>query len=108
MTHKSVSLTTAVLLTIVFCTFIMVYEKRAIATAQTRLDTHARIIEDAMWNYNHHGMLEYLRLTAFSDHYESLKVTHHNGDPFQEIQPDPATGMDRLLIAAHLMPRVPS
>jgi hypothetical protein len=56
MTQKSVSLITAILLTIVFCTFIMVYEKRAMATAQSRIDTHARIIEDAMWNYNHQGV----------------------------------------------------
>ena len=45
---KSFSLITAVLLTIAFCTFIMVYEKRAMTKAQARIDTHARIIEDAM------------------------------------------------------------
>ena len=106
MMHKSVSLITGVLLTIAFCTFIMVYEKRAMTTAQSRIDTHARIIEDAMWNYNQQGVQEYLKLAAFSDHYESLKVTHQNGDPFQEIHREQATGIDRLLIAIHLMPRV--
>ncbi|MCB2147058.1 MAG: response regulator [Deltaproteobacteria bacterium] len=106
MMHKSVSLITGVLLTIAFCTFIMIYEKRAMTTAQSRIDTHARIIEDAMWNYNQQGVQEYLKLAAFSDHYESLTVTHHNGDPFQEIHREPATGLDRLLMAVHLMPRV--
>ena len=106
MTHKSVSLTTAVLLTIAFCAFIMVYEKQAMATAQSRIDTQARIIEDAMWNYNRRGVHEYLKLAAFSDRYETLMVTHHNGDPFQEIRSDPATGLDSLLSAVHLMPRV--
>jgi PAS domain S-box-containing protein len=107
MMHKSISLIAAVLLTIVFCTFIMVYEKRALATAQSRIGTHARIIEDAMWNYNRQGGHEYLKLAAFTDRYESLKVTHHNGDPFQEIHQEPAAGLDSLLIAIHLMPRVP-
>ncbi len=107
MTQRSISLTTAVLLTIAFCTFVMVYEKRAMTSAQARIDTHARIIEDAMWNYNHQGVLEYLKLAAFSDRYEWLKATHQNGDPFQDIHREPATGLDRLLIAAHLIPRVP-
>jgi two-component system cell cycle sensor histidine kinase/response regulator CckA len=106
MTQKSVSLITAILLTIVFCTFIMVYEKRAMATAQSRIDTHARIIEDAMWNYNHQGIQEYLKLAAFSDRYESLTVNHQNGEAFQEINGEPATGVDRLLIDVRLMPRV--
>lgn len=106
MTQKSVSLITAILLTIAFCTFIMIYEKQAMATAQSRIDTHARIIEDAMWNYNHGGVHEYLKLAAFSDRYESLTITHHNGEPFQEIHKDPPTGLDRLLISVRLMPRV--
>jgi PAS domain S-box-containing protein len=106
MTQKSVSLITAILLTIAFCTFIMVYEKRAMATAQSRIDTHARIIEDAMWNYNHRGVHEYLKLAAFSDRYESLTITHHNGEPFQEIHTAPPTSLDRLLISVRLMPRV--
>ena len=104
---KSFFLITAVLLIIAFCTFIMVYEKRAMTKAQARIDTHARIIEDAMWNYNHQGVLEYLKLAAFSDRYASLKVTHQNGEPLQEIHREPATSLDTLLIAVHLMPRVP-
>ena len=76
------------------------------ATAQSRIDTHARIIEDAMWNYNHGGVHEYLKLAAFSDRYESLTITHHNGEPFQEIHIEPPTGLDRLLISVRLMPRV--
>ncbi len=106
MTYRSVSLITAVMLTVCFCTFIMVYEKRALATAQSRIDTHARIIEDAMWNYNHQGVNQYLNLAAFSDGYLSLLVTHHNGELFQEVHREPATVLDRLLIAAYLMPRV--
>jgi two-component system, cell cycle sensor histidine kinase and response regulator CckA len=107
MMHKSVSLIIAVFLTVAFCTFIMVYEKRAMAKAQSRIGTHARIIEDAMWNYNRQGSYEYLKLAAFTDRYESLKVSHQNGDSFQEIHQKPATKLDRLLITIHLMQRVP-
>ncbi|BBO68694.1 hypothetical protein DSCA_26240 [Desulfosarcina alkanivorans] len=106
MTHKTFSLIIAILLTIAFCGFIMIYENRAMATAQSRIDTHARIIEDAMWNYNHQGIHEYLKLAAFSDHYESLAVHHQNGELFQEIYGEPAAGLDRFLAAVNLIPRV--
>jgi PAS domain S-box-containing protein len=106
MKQKSVSLITAIVLTIAFCTFIMVYEKRTLVEARSRIDAHARIIEDAVWNFNHQGVDEYLKLAAFKDRYESLRVTHHNGERFQEIQIRPTTGLDRLLVAVRLMPRV--
>lgn len=106
MTHKTISIITAILLSIVFCIFIMAYEKRAMSMATARIATHARIIEDAMWNYNHQGVQEYLTLAAFSDRYESLTAFHQNGDIFQKIKGEPIAGLDRLLIATHLMPRV--
>ena len=48
-----------------------------------------------------------MKLAAFSDRYTSLKVTHQDGDPFQEIHREPTTSLDTLLIAVYLMPRVP-
>jgi len=107
MTHKSISILTIICLSLFFCAFIMVYEKISFNRAQARIDTHARIIEDAMWNYNQQGINEYLKLAAFSDHYESLTVTHINGDVFHEIHQEPSTNLDRLLIGMHLIPRVP-
>lgn len=86
MTHKTISIYTAILLSIVFFIFIMAYEKRTVSMATARIATHARIIEDAMWNYNHPGVQEYLTLAAFSDRYESLTAFHQNGDIFQKIK----------------------
>lgn len=106
MSYKQVSWITATLLTIGFCIFIMTYEKHALAVAQSRIEQHARIIEDAMWNYNHQGAQAYLLLAAFSDRYASLAAFHRNGELFQKIDRDPATGFDRFLIRIHLMPKV--
>jgi len=106
MTHKSISILTAILLSVAFCVFVMVYEKIAMTRAQERIETHARIIEDAMWNYNRQGIHEYLKLAAFSDRYESLTVVHRNGEVFHEIYQEPLTRIDRMLIASHLIPRV--
>jgi len=106
MTHKSISILTAILLSIAFCVFIMVYEKLAMTRAQDRIETHARIIEDAMWNYNRQGIDEYLKLAAFSDRYESLTVVHRNGEVFHEIFQEPLTRIDRMLVVFHLIPRI--
>jgi two-component system cell cycle sensor histidine kinase/response regulator CckA len=106
MTHKSISILMAILLSVAFCVFVMVYEKIAMTRAQERIETHARIIEDAMWNYNRQGIHEYLKLAAFSDRYESLTVVHRNGEVFHEISQEPFARIDRMLIASHLIPRV--
>ena len=107
MTPKKVSLYTAIILIVVFSVFIIVYEKGTLKRAQERIDTHARIIEDALWNYNHQGIHEYLKLAAFSDRYEQLTVTHNNGELFDEIYQEPSNRLDRLLIVLRLIPRVP-
>ena len=106
MSHRHISILTAIVLTVSFCLFVVGYEKHTLNQAQTRIETHARIIEDAMWNYNHLGASEYLALAAETYNYESLTVTHHNGDVFQEIQAENPGPLERLLIRLHLIPRV--
>jgi PAS domain S-box-containing protein len=107
MNNRNISILMAILFALSFGLFIMAYEKHALIQAQTRIETHARIIEDAMWNYNHLGASEYLALAADTDRYESLTATHHNGDIFQEIRPENATSFETLLIRLGLIPRVP-
>jgi len=107
MSHRHISILTAILLTVFFCIFVISYEKHALIQAQSRIETHARIIEDAMWNYNHLGASEYLALAADTDNYESLTVTHHNGDIFQEIQAEKPAPFETVLIRLHLIPRIP-
>ncbi|BBO75402.1 histidine kinase [Desulfosarcina widdelii] len=106
MTHRSISILTAILLSVAFCAFVMVYERFAMNRAQDRIETHARIIEDAMWNYNRQGIDEYLKLAAFSDRYESLTVVHRNGETFHEIYQEPSRSIERMLISFHLIPKV--
>jgi two-component system cell cycle sensor histidine kinase/response regulator CckA len=107
MSHRHINLLAAVVLALSFCLFVYGYEKHALVQAQERIETHARIIQDAMWNFNHLGAAEYLALAAETHGYESLTVTHHSGEIFQEIRPDPPGRFERLLIRLHLIPRVP-
>ena len=41
-----------VLLTLIFCAFTMSYEKYAATKAKVRLQEHAQIIADDLWNFN--------------------------------------------------------
>jgi two-component system cell cycle sensor histidine kinase/response regulator CckA len=107
MSYRHVNLLTALTLAIGFCLFVFVYEHHALTRAQARIETHARIIEDAMWNYNHLGASQYLSLAAETHDYESLTATHHNGEVFHEVHLDPPGGFERLLMRLHLIPRVP-
>jgi two-component system, cell cycle sensor histidine kinase and response regulator CckA len=107
MSNRNLSILTAILFALSFGLFVMGYEKHALIQAQTRIETHARIIEDAMWNYNHLGASEYMALAADTDGYESLTATHHSGDIFQEIRPENAKSFEKLLVRLGLIPRVP-
>jgi len=106
MSHRQINILTAILLTVSFCLFVVGYEKYTLVRAQARIETHARIIQDAMWNYNHLGASEYLALAADTDNYQSLTVTHHNGDIFQEIRTEKPGPFESFLIHLHLIPRV--
>ena len=106
MRQKSIFILTAAILSLFFCAFILFYERFTLKRAQARIGTHARIIEDAMWNYNHQGVYEYLKLAAFSDRYELLTVVHQNGEVFQEIYQEPSRSFDRFLIVLRLIPKV--
>ncbi len=94
------------LLTILFCVFTLSYEKYVSEQAQEKLDQHARIIADDLWNFNFNGAIEYLKLAADSNHYEKLAVISHNGELFQEISTSFPTPLESILIRTHLTSRV--
>ncbi|GAB6191279.1 hybrid sensor histidine kinase/response regulator [Desulfocastanea catecholica] len=95
-----------VILTVIFCTFTLGYEKYAAERAQDRLDKHALIIADDLWNFNTEGVVEYLKLAAEADHYERLEVVNHNGELFQSVTIHLPNTLEEFLIGIHLIPRV--
>lgn len=95
-----------VILTLIFCFFTLGYEKYAAKEAQARLDKHAMIIADDLWNFNSEGAVEYLKLAAEADHLESIEVVNNNGDLFQSITTGFPTRLEKVLIRLHIIPRV--
>ena len=106
MTHKSISILTAMLLFTFFCIFVVCYEKFTRDRALMRIKIHAHIIEDSMWNYNRRGIDAYLKIAVFSDRYESLTIVDRNGEVFDEIHQGKLTRIDKMLVSLHLIPRV--
>lgn len=107
--HKGLSripMYALVILTVIFCTFTLGYEKYAAERAQNRLEKHALIIADDLWNFNTEGVIEYLKLAAEADHYERLEVVNHNGELFQSVTTHLPNTLEDFLIGIHLIPRV--
>jgi len=104
--NTKIPVLTMILLTIVYCAFVLEFESHGSRQAQTQLNRHAHIIADDLWNFNPNGAIEYLKLAANSDHYEKLTVISHNGEIFQEITTQFPTPTEATLIRFHLIPRV--
>lgn len=49
---------------LLFCGFVIGYELYARQQAQAMMHQHARFIADAVWNVNHQGTTDYLRVSA--------------------------------------------
>jgi len=106
MSYKRVTLKAAILCLIFFCAFVMVYENYALKRAQTYITEHSQIISDDLWNFNNQGAVEYLKLAAMSQHYESLVVTDHRGRIFNQTQTTDFSSLERFLIRVKLLPRI--
>lgn len=106
--RKYQRLTTLVtlLLLLLFCAFVFVYERYALTQAQARIDDHSKIIANALWNFDYNAATEYLKLAAISQNYESLRVTDHSGEIFQQLTTPRTDPIEHFLMKTHLIPRV--
>ena len=104
--YSRIPLCSLAILTAIFCLFVICFERYAVKQAQARLDRHALIVTDSLWNYNPAGVVEYLRLAAEADNYASLEIVNKDGQLFQAVSTGLPTGFERLLLSARLIPRV--
>jgi signal transduction histidine kinase len=104
--HSRMPMYSLVILTLIFCSFSLGFEKYAAERAQARLVKHAMIVADDLWNFNSEGALEYLKLAAEKDHYETLEVINNNSEIFQSITTDFPNKFEKILVSFQLIPRV--
>nr|QIV52836.1 hypothetical protein [uncultured bacterium] len=107
MNTRKIKWTGMAIFAISFCVFVLIHEHLAYREAQQRIDEHANIISDALWNYNSQGASEYLTLACKSQNYEYLVVSDIDGKVFQKVVQEKHRWLERLLMSIHLIPRVP-
>ena len=93
-------------LTLVFSGAVLVIEYRARSGAIEQIDEHARIIADDLWNFNHTGAVEYLKLAARTDHYQQFSIVRNNGRVFEEVTSDILSPWEKLGIRLRFVHRV--
>lgn len=97
---------TAMLLVAVFCLFIIAYEYHVLQQARKKLEQHAVVVADALWNFNSAGVKEYMRLAADADRYATLTILNQDGKLFQEVHFPASYEGKRLLLATGILPQV--
>lgn len=86
-THKIRNALTA-LICLFFISFVAIYELRSRRLAQVKIEEHAVIIADSLWNFHYQGAAEYLKLVANAYNYKTLVVKDHGGEIFQKTGAD--------------------
>jgi PAS domain S-box-containing protein len=94
------------LICVCFILFVAIYEMNARSQAQVKIQEHAVIISDSLWNFHYQGAAEYLQLVANAHNYKTLVVRDHSGDIFQKTGADKPGSFDRSLIFLKLIPEV--
>ncbi|MCP3951726.1 MAG: response regulator [Desulfobacterales bacterium] len=94
------------LIFLLFISFITIYELYNHRLAQGKIEEHAVIIADSLWNFHYQGAAEYLKLVANAHSYKTLIVKDHGGGIFQKTGADDPGVLDRTLIHLKLIPEV--
>jgi len=94
------------LICVLFIFFVVVHEMHTRRQAQLKIEEHAVIISDFLWNFHYQGAAEYLKLVANAHNYKTLVVTDHSGEIFQKTGADEPGTIDKTLIRINLIPEI--
>ena len=89
-----------------FIGFVVLYEMQTRRLAQVKIEEHAVIIADSLWNFHYRGAAEYLNLVANALNYKTLQVKDQNGEIFQQAGADEVGLLDKALLELKLIPEV--
>ena len=106
MKSKKILSLSAISLLSLYAVFVVWYEHHEHREAQSRLEIHARIIGDALWNYYPKGAAEYLTLASQLQNYQHLVVTDTRGKIFQRVEGNEPDWSEKLLKSLGLIPTV--
>lgn len=89
-----------------FCVFVFAFEQVSLGRANARIREHAKVIANALWNFDHNSATEYLNLAAEAQNYERLRVFDPKGEIFQQIESWKPSPFEQALVRIRLIPRV--
>lgn len=81
-----------------FLGFIWYHEKELRSKAWHELDDCARVVSNAVWNYEDKLPLEYLALTSRKNNFNKIVITMREGDTFIELDNQITNPLDKFLI----------
>ncbi len=102
--YKKTASITAIVLLLMFCIFVILYERHIRNEAQAYIEKHGRVIANALWNFNPQGASEYLSLACKSQRYEHVVVTDINGEIFITAAGESMNRSETILKTLHLIP----
>ncbi|ACN15839.1 putative signal-transducing kinase with PAS/PAC domain [Desulforapulum autotrophicum HRM2] len=102
--YKVIFTVVLIVLTAIFLSFVVYYQKSTQHKADLALDGHAVIIADALWRYEKSTPIEYLKLAAKALHYKKVSVFDDSSNAFIEIKNTDKETAEDFLTNAGLLP----
>lgn len=96
----------ALVLAILFLIFIKAIDNHAEHAAQMRMNEHARVVANNLWNFNLEDISDYLALASDSYNYEKLVIKDHRGMAYWEIPKRTFDGFTGYLLTWNLIPKL--
>ena len=92
------------ILIVLFVIIVAVSEFINSSTYLNEVKENARVIENAVWNFDFNSPLQYLKLAAGSYHYERILIKDAGGETFLDIKGPENTPIERLMLFLGLLP----
>lgn len=90
----------------VFIVFVFLYETHIQQKAEKRVEKHARVVADALWNFNRSVIREYVVLAAKADNYEKLWILDDMGVSFVEVESEKPAPFEQILLFFKMIRRI--
>ncbi|MCF8303688.1 MAG: PAS domain S-box protein [Bacteroidales bacterium] len=104
MSYKNTIILAFVITGILFTVYYISYEQYAQRQAQQTIDRHARVVADALWNYNDNVIKVYLNLATKVHNYMEITIVEPGEQKFIEIAGATPGKFKQTLISFNLIP----
>ena len=94
-------------LLMLFILFAVMHWNRSLDRAEQRVQEHARVVSNSVWNLSLNASTEYLESVADHYDYKSIAIDDTKDRIFVKVDRPVQSAVDNILIALHLIPEIP-